>query len=253
MSITVPILTYHSIDDSGSVISTPPHEFRDQMQILQDRRFNIISLNNLVNFMRNKQPLPSKTAVITFDDGFKNFYLKAYPILQEFGFSATVFLVPGYIGKTSRWNATLRGMPVLDLLEWRQIKEMVNKGIDFGAHSMSHEVLTKLPIEEVHREINQSKLAIQNHLERDNMFFAYPYGSTNMEIKAVVQAGFQGACGTCMDFVRTDSDIYELPRIDMFYFSNNSFFRYIGTFVFSCYCNVRRALRSIKNRADLVN
>ncbi len=98
MSIRIPILTYHSIDDSGSVISTPPHKFRDQMQILQDRRFNIISLNNLVHFMRNKQPLPSKTAVITFDDGFKNFYLNAYPILQEFGFTATVFLVPGHCG-----------------------------------------------------------------------------------------------------------------------------------------------------------
>lgn len=203
--------------------------------------------------MRNRQLLPSKTAVITFDDGFKNFYLKAYPILQEFGFSATVFLVPGYIGKTSRWNANLSGMPVLDLLEWGEIKEMVNNGVDFGAHSMSHEVLTKLPTEEVHREINQSKLAIQNHLEQDNMFFAYPYGSTNMEIKAVVQAGFQGACGTHMDFARMHSDIYELPRIEMFYFSNYSLFQYIGTSVFSSYCNVRRALRSIRNGPGLVS
>jgi hypothetical protein len=79
------------------------------------------------------------------------------------------------------------------------------------------------------------------------MFFAYPYGSTNTEIKAVVQTGFQGACGTRMDFVKMHSDIYELPRIDMFYFSNNSFFRYVDTLVFSFYCNVRRALRSVSH------
>ena len=215
------------------------------MQILHDRRFNIISLNNLVTLIRNKQQFPNKTAVITFDDGFKNFYLKAYPILQEFGFSATVFLIPGYIGKTSRWNSTSRGIPVLDLLEWSEIKEMVNKGIDFGAHTVAHENLTKLPIEEVHREINQSKLAIQNHVEQDNMFFAYPYGSTNMEIKSIVQAEFQGACGTRMDFARMHSDIYALPRIDMYYFSNNNLFKYIGTSAFFFYIRFRSSMRTI--------
>jgi peptidoglycan/xylan/chitin deacetylase (PgdA/CDA1 family) len=247
MSTRIPILTYHSIDDSGSVLSTPPHKFRDQMQILQDRRFNIISLNNLINLIRNRQPFPSKTVVITFDDGFKNFYLKAYPILQEFGFSATVFLVPGYIGKTSKWNTTLRGMPVLDLLEWGQIKEMANKGIDFGAHSMTHEDLAKLSLEEARQEIIKSKSAIEEHINHDVTIFCYPYGITNREIKPVVQAEFHGACGTHMDSVSMHSDIYELPRIDMYYFSKNNYSKHIGTPLFSVYIIFRNILRSIKN------
>ena len=217
------------------------------MQILQDRRFDIISLNILVNLIRNKQPLPNKTAVITFDDGFKNFYLKAYPILQEFGFSATVFLVPGYIGKTSRWNATLRGMPVLDLLDWSEIKEMVNKDIDFGVHTMAHEDLTKLPIEEVHREINQSKLAIQNYLEQDNMFFAYPYGKLNNKIKGIIKEEFYGACSTELGLTSFRSDIYALPRVDMYYFSRNRFFAWSGTTHFSYYIKFRSILRSLKD------
>jgi peptidoglycan/xylan/chitin deacetylase (PgdA/CDA1 family) len=248
MSIRIPILTYHSIDNSGSVLSTTPHKFRDQMQILQDRRFSIISLNNLINLIRNRQPLPSRTAVITFDDGFKNFYLKAYPILQEFGFSATIFLVPGYIGKTSKWNTTLRGMPVLDLLEWGQINEMANKGIDFGAHSMTHEALAKLSLEEAHQEIIKSKSAIEEHINHDVTIFCYPYGITNKEIKEVVQTEFLGACGTNMDFVSMYSDIYELPRIDMFYFSNNMFFRFIGTFYFSCFVKIRSVLRFLRGK-----
>jgi peptidoglycan/xylan/chitin deacetylase (PgdA/CDA1 family) len=253
MSIRIPILTYHSIDDSGSVLSTPPHKFRDQMQILQDRRFNIISLKNLINLIRNKQPLPSRTAVITFDDGFKNFYLTAYPILQEFGFSATVFLVPGYIGKTSKWNTILRGMPVLDLLEWSQIKEMANNGIDFGAHSMTHEALAKLSLEEARQEIIKSKSAIEEYINHDVTIFCYPYGITNQEIKPVVQAEFQGACGTNMDFVNIHSDIYELPRIDMYYFSNNSLLKYIGTPIFFIYVTFRSILRSRRNKYHVVN
>jgi peptidoglycan/xylan/chitin deacetylase (PgdA/CDA1 family) len=218
------------------------------MQILRDRRFNIISLNNLVNRMRNGQPLRSKTAVITFDDGFKNFYLNAYPILQKFGFCATVFLVPGYIGKTSRWNATLRGMPVLDLLEWDEIKEMTNNGIDFGAHSMTHEVLAKLSLEEARREIVKSKLAIQEYLNHDVTVFSYPYGITNSKIRALVQAEFQGACGTRMDFVSMHSDIYELPRIDMFYFSKNNFLSLLGSSFFHFYIKMTNTLRSFRSK-----
>ena len=248
MSIRVPILTYHSIDDSGSVISTPAHKFREQMQVLQDSRFNVVSLNNLVTLVHKKQPLPGRTAVITFDDGFSNVYLNAYPVLQEFGYSATVFLVPGYIGKMSRWNAALKGLPVLDLMVWDQIKEMAGGGIDFGSHGMTHEALTKLSLEEARREIIESKLVIQDHLNQEVTLFSYPYGITNRQIKEMVQAEFQGACGTCMDFVTKDSDIYELPRIDMFYFSNNVLFKLIGTSYYSYFVRIRSILRSLRGK-----
>ena len=252
MSIMIPILTYHSIDDSGSVISTHPQKFRDQMQILYDRRFNIISLSDLVALMHNKQPLPSKTAVITFDDGFKNFYLKAYPILQEFGFSATVFLVPGYIGKTSEWNATSRGIPVLDLLEWSEIREMVKSGIDFGAHTMNHTDLSRLSREQARQEIVDSKLLIQKYLEKDAQFFAYPYGRLTNETKAIVKDEFLGACSVTFGFVDRESNVYTLPRIDMYYFSRNKFFRFIGTPMFSVYIIFRSVLRSINNNVHIV-
>ncbi len=246
MSIRIPILTYHSIDDSGSVISTPLYKFREQMQILRDKQFSIISLNDLVDLIRNKQSLVDKTAVITFDDGFKNFYLEAYPVLQEFGFSATVFLVPGYIGKTSEWNAGLRGLPVLDLLGWDEVREMVKNGIDFGAHTMTHRDLTKLPVKEIHREISQSKLAIQDHFERDNILFAYPYGRLCNEVKTVIKEEFYGACSTGLGLTSLGSDVYALPRIDMYYFSRNRFFAWSGTSYFPYYIKFRSIFRSLK-------
>jgi len=252
MSIRVPILTYHSVDNSGSVLSMSPKKFRSQMQILQNKQFNIISLGRFVNCIRNHHPIPKKTAIITFDDGFKNFSQKAYPILQEFRFSATVFIVPGYIGKSSQWNATLKGIPVLDVLGWDEIKKMAESGIDFGAHSMTHKNLSRLPLEDARQEILSSKLILQKNLGREIIVFSYPYGILNREIKAIVRSEFQGACGTCMDFASLNSDIYELPRIDMFYFSTNAFFRYLDTYMFSFYIYIRQVLRSIKNKDSLV-
>ncbi len=92
MSCKVPILTYHSIDDSGSIISTSPDKFRSQMRHLRDKHFNVISLKEVVTNIRKKSPLPRRSIAITFDDGFKNVYNIAYPILKNYGFTATVFL-----------------------------------------------------------------------------------------------------------------------------------------------------------------
>jgi len=91
MGYKVPILTYHSIDDSGSVISTSPDKFLSQMHYLRDKHFNVISLKNVVTNIRKKLPLPQRSIAITFDDGCKNVYNIAYPILRDYGFTATIF------------------------------------------------------------------------------------------------------------------------------------------------------------------
>ena len=247
MSVALPILTYHSIDDSGSVISTPCRQFRDQMQFLRDRQFNIVSLKQLVTLILNKQPLPDKTVAITFDDGFANLYSVAYPILRSCGFTATIFLVPGYCGKNNQWPGQPEGIPTLDLLDWERIREMNDDGFDFGAHTMEHADLSTLPTERAREEIVSSKLIIQEHLGKSVEFFAYPYGTKNKEIEAMVRMNFHGACGTNLGFTNMNSNIYELPRIDMFYFSTNMLFKLVGSYRFSCFIAVRNMLRLLKS------
>ncbi len=95
----IPVLTYHSIDNSGSVISTGPETFRKQMQILADADFNVVSLKTLGKSLLENAALPPKTIVLTFDDGFQNFYTTAFPVLNEYNFPATVFLITDYCGK----------------------------------------------------------------------------------------------------------------------------------------------------------
>jgi peptidoglycan/xylan/chitin deacetylase (PgdA/CDA1 family) len=216
------------------------------MRTLQNRGFEAISLNSLVESIRQKQPLPPKTVVLTFDDGFKNFYYSAYPVLQEFGFNATVFLVPGYLGASSEWNRELKGLPELDLLDWGEISEMSDDGIDFGAHTMTHSDFSKLDLTKTRREIIDSKLEIERHLGKQVPFFSYPYGTLSKDALRVVKEEYHGACSTRMDFVKVNSDIHQLPRIDMFYFSNNSLFEHIGTFLFSSYVGFRGVLRSAR-------
>jgi len=246
MSIRVPILTYHSIDETGSIISTSPDHFRSQMLHLQNKQFNIISLKDIVTYICENSTLPSKSVVITFDDGFKNFYSVAFPILKRYGFTATIFLVPGYCGKNNKWDGQLKGIPVLDLLGWDEIQEMAVNGMDFGAHTMHHPDLSEVSTEQAYDEITESKSLMQKYLGKDVSFFAYPYGNQSKKIQKIVEKQFLGACSTELDFLTLNSNIHSMPRIDMYYFSKNNFFKWLGTPLFSFYIQIRKTVRSLK-------
>lgn len=243
----VPILTYHSIDNSGSVISTSPEKFRRQMQYLNDSSFNVISLEKIVSCIRKNRSFPPKSVAITFDDGFKNNYDIAYPVLKEYGFSAIIFLVTGYCARNNRWQGQPPETPELDLLQWDEIKEMANNGIDFGAHTVNHPNLLELTLEQAENEIVDSKKEIEARLGKNIMCFAYPYGKKNNKFSKVLSDEFQCAVTTELKVTNLDSDIYSLPRIDMYYFSRNNFFARIGTPRFFTYIRIRNFLRSFRS------
>ena len=216
------------------------------MQHLKNSSANVIFLNDIIQYLRNNEPFPPKSIVLTFDDGFRNFYQIAYPILREFGFGATVFLVPEHCGKNNQWPGQPEGIPKLDLLRWGEVKELALNGIDFGAHTMSHPDLSLLSHDKLKDEIPASKRTIQDHLGKDVLSFAYPYGKLNEHIKKIVEDEFYGACATDLGFADLESDIYFLPRIDMFYFSKNNLFNCYGTAIFPLYLRLRNALRSLR-------
>jgi peptidoglycan/xylan/chitin deacetylase (PgdA/CDA1 family) len=220
------------------------------MRLLKDRQFNIVSLKTLVTLIRKKQPLPDKTVAITFDDGFSNLHSVAYPILKSCGFTATIFLVPSYCGKNNQWLGQPKGIPILDLLDWKRIREMNDDGFDFGAHTMEHADLSTLPAERAREEIVNSKLAIQERLERPVRFFAYPYGSVTREIRSIVSDEFSGACSVEMDFSTLRSDDYMLPRIDMYYFSDNNCFASVGTYKFHLFVKILSYIRTFRRRMN---
>lgn len=252
MGYSIPILTYHSIDDSGSVISTSISRFQSQMRYLHDNAFRTLSLHEVAECIRKKTPFPDKSICITFDDGFRNVFHRAYPVLIRYNYSATIFLVPSYCGGKNNWEGQPNGLPILELLDWKEIAGMADSGFEFGAHTMNHADLISLPLSFAKHEIVSSRDEIQNRLSKNILFFSYPYGKLTEEIKKICKDNFLGSCSTEMGFTTLQSDLHALPRIDMYYFSQNSLFRYIGTFMFSFYISARRAIRSIKTKLDMV-
>ena len=242
----IPILTYHSIDASGSVISVAPQKFREQMEFLKRNKFPVVPLSLVAAWMRGEDKIPDGAVAITFDDGFLNFYESAFPVLQDCGFPATVFLVAGHCGGRNNWYGQHTGIPVMDLMGWDRISELSRSGVDFGSHTMNHPDLSRCSAAQAADEIAQSCEMIQKQTAKPPLFFAYPYGVRSEASADIVRRAFEGACSVIMDFADLKSDRFFLPRIDMYYFSRNDlFFRY-GTTAFDYYVRFRAFLRSLR-------
>jgi hypothetical protein len=204
------VLMYHGVDEHQAdfdlldpyvLISTK--NFEKQIKYLS-KTYNIISLYDLISHIKNKISFLPNSVVITFDDGLKNNYINAFPILQKYNTKATIFLVTGYITK--------------DLfLSWEEIGKMADAGILFGCHTYSHPVLTTLNYEEAKKEIVNSKNSIEANLGKKNNLFAYPYGEKDtfdLNVKKIlINNDFLCALSTIKGLNNLNSDLYELKRI----------------------------------------
>lgn len=217
----IPILLYHSIDNSGSVTSIAPKEFRAHMQYLKSRNYQAISLQNYVEYLRMGRKPPQKMIVLTFDDGFKNNYTEAFPVLRRYGFIGTIFLPTDYIGGVCSWDKD-ESIPELPLLSWQEIQEMSDLGIDFGSHTCTHSHLTQLSYDEIKAELLKSKSIIEAKTNKPVTFFCHPYGDTNHQTqRAAQESGYLGAFGG-LDFSLANSkdNLYDLERIGTAHFSS---------------------------------
>jgi peptidoglycan/xylan/chitin deacetylase (PgdA/CDA1 family) len=240
------ILTYHSIDGDGSVLSTAPQQFDRQMQYLRENSFESISASEVATLLHHGSPIPDGKVCLVFDDGFRNIYSKAFPILLECGFTATIFLVAGYCGRYNNWPGNLKSLKPSSLLSWSEAKEMKKFGIDFGSHSATHPDLTTIPIRDAESEIVGSKREIEDRLGESVDTFAYPYGRYNRQIKDIVRNHFVGACSTRLGNVRTGADRYAMRRIDVWFLSPFWLFKNLRTAPVASYLYIRQALREIK-------
>lgn len=240
------ILTYHSIDDSGSVISTAPEVFRRQMRQIHESSFAVISLAELVEATRECRPLPQRSLIITFDDGYRNVYSAALPVLRQYGFTATVFLVTDYCGRNNDWPGQGREIRPMPLLSWAEAAEMRQAGLEFGSHTATHPDLTRVSDEQAAEELKRSKTAIELHLGAEPVTIAYPYGKYDARVKALAQREFQGAVTTELGQVGDSCDLHLLRRVDMYYFTGPTIFKALLEDRADWYLSARQALRKVK-------
>lgn len=234
------ILTYHSLDTSGSILSISPDLFQAQMAWLARSGMPIVSLAEI-------QATPGGLA-LTFDDGFRNFFYDAFPVLQRYRFPATVFVVSGFCGRRNDWPTQPRnaGIPFLELMRWNEVQQVAQAGITIGCHTVNHPRLPRLPEAEIEKELKMSQMAIEDRIGKKVDTFAYPYGDTTPTIRGAVGRHFHLACSTKLAFVSARADALCLPRLDMFYLRRRVWFQSIGNLYGAGYLTVRALLRALR-------
>jgi peptidoglycan/xylan/chitin deacetylase (PgdA/CDA1 family) len=172
-----------------------PELFEQQMVYLQQAGYQCLSLGEAVRRWRDGLAQPSKSFVLTFDDGYQDLYTNAWPVLERYGFTATVFLVTGRAGHESDWKGQT-GPSAAPLLSWKEVRELSRLGLDFGSHTLSHPRLTSLDDEQAMCEILQSKAMIEDRSGVKIDLFSYPYSDFDNRIQRMVaESGYIAACG----------------------------------------------------------
>jgi hypothetical protein len=197
MAVECPILVYHSIGDAPGSLS--PQLLDKHIDFLSSR-FTIIPLKKLysgiVNGNLSKNPL-----VITFDDGYKNIYELALPILKKYQVTASIFIITGYLEHKS-------------FMTQEQIKELALYGMEIGAHSVTHPNLRRLKPRELKSELQSAKTKLEDITKSEVISLAYPYGLYNRQVIEVAQqVGFKIAVTGVHDFFVNPWKLFECPRI----------------------------------------
>lgn len=215
--MNVPILLYHSIAERVAPgfqrWAVSPERFGEQLSYLRERRYTPLTVSQLTRSLGERLPLPEKPVVITFDDGFEDFYTAALPLLRAHKSVATLYVTTGYMEGTSRWLAA-EGEGERPMMSWAQLQEVSRSGVECGAHTCTHPQLDTLSLKEAQREIMGSKRALEERLGRAVLSFAYPHGYHSPAVqKLVQQAGFRSACAVKHAMSSAQDDLFALSRI----------------------------------------
>lgn len=219
----MPVIMYHRVikDDSeigvhGTYVTVS--QFDEQMKYLKDKGYQTVTFKDMLNNNYKKRfDKNNKWVMLTFDDGYKDNYENAFPILKKYGFKSTIYILDGI--DYNRWDVDNPNNPekVFSLMEREELLEMQNYGIEFGGHTTSHPRLAELPIEKAKAEIINSKKKIEEIIGKELLSFAYPYGSLNEDVKIIPkEIGYRFAVATDSGGISFSDDLFEIRRIGIF-------------------------------------
>jgi len=170
------VLMYHRIDNGvKKELGVSVRDFCWHMNYLYKKKFNVISMDEAYS-MISRNAIKGKHIVLTFDDGYKDYYTNAYPILKKYDFPSIVYVCPGYIDTNKRywWD---RDDKRVQLMSWEDICKLNKEGlVNFGSHTMNHCDMDKLSIAEIKNELEMSKKVLEERIGNSIRHFAYPRG-----------------------------------------------------------------------------
>lgn len=226
ISIRIPILLYHYVEyvqnnPGRQNLNIPPNVLTEQIETLKNAGYTFITPNDLNFALSLKKKLPSKVVILSFDDGYSDFYTDVFPILQKEQVKAIAYIVPDFLDRPN-------------YMFTYQLKEVAKSPlIEIGAHTMDHYALAGISSSTATYQIVQSKKILQGLVHQSINSFAYPYGSFDQEtIQLVKDAGFTNAVSTIPGIVQTPGNKYFLNRLRPGYRSGQVLLDYMKQNVF---------------------
>ncbi len=225
------VLAYHKILPINSAMPKDKwcvcsDQFEKQMNYLKENRYVTLTVSKLIEHINKQIPLPSHSVCVTFDDGYRNNYLYAYPILKKYGLTATFYVVTDFINNRTpfAWISPESDAKKDELLRfplsWDEICEMQDNGMEFGSHSHTHPEFNHLNMELIENEISESYNMLSSHLKTNVISFVCPFGifgrSANLLKNKLIEKGYVAACmgGWGTSYIQTDP--FDLPRLSIY-------------------------------------
>lgn len=236
------ILTFHSIDDSGSVLSYPPRLFARLLEGFAREGPPVLDLATLL------QATTTLGVALTFDDGSRSVLTHAAPVVRDYAISAHLFLTTGAVGRYNRWPTQAPGAPRFPMLSWPELERLQASGFVIDNHTVTHPDLRQLDDAAVLAECAEADHVIRQRLGCAPEHLAYPYGHTDARIRGLVRRRYRGAFTTELRFLGDAEDTAALPRIDAFYLRSDLLIRTLRFPPMRHYLALRRALRRARER-----
>jgi peptidoglycan/xylan/chitin deacetylase (PgdA/CDA1 family) len=235
------ILTYHSIDDSGSPISVDLATFRRQIEWLARSGPRVVGVDELLRLGADD------TAVaITFDDGFVNFMTDAWPVLRHHALPATLYVPVDHVHGTNEWSAGDAGIPTLPLLAWAQLEQLAAEGVRIGSHTCTHPHLTRVDMPRLQDELERSAGTLKERLGVRAAGLAYPFGDVDDRVARTAAAFYGHACTTQLRALHDDDDPHHLPRLDAYYLRTGAWLEAWGSTRLRVYLRARAGARECR-------
>jgi peptidoglycan/xylan/chitin deacetylase (PgdA/CDA1 family) len=209
----LPILTYHAIDDSGSVISTEKAQLAGTLDALAAAGFCPVDLGA---WIARGRPDIGRGFALTFDDGLRS-VLDVAGLLADRKVPATIFLVTGRMGSDNAWRDQPRAIPRAPLLAWSDLETLAAAGFSFAAHGQTHRRLDRCDNATLESELRGARDAVEQRLGQPCRLLAYPYGRAPRRVRRAAARYFDAAFGTRLDVATARQDLFHLSRIEVLY------------------------------------
>lgn len=239
------ILTYHSVDPSGSAISIDEDAFRRHVAWLASGAVRVTTLADLLALGDQEDAV-----AVTFDDGFANFRATAWPPLRDHGLPVTLFVVTGHVGGTNAWGGReAPGIPTLPLLDWHALGRLAQEGVTLGGHGRTHTDLRGLDDAALADELEGCAAELAARTGAPPTAFAYPYGAENVRVRQAAARRYAHAVTTELRALRGVEAPHALPRLDVYYLQARGRLEGWGGAAFRRYLWLRSGARRFRQAA----